>query len=235
MAFLLVAWAAALAPAAGARADEPAWGPHLVQRPPRHDAVRWTDGFWAEKARLLREVSLWEIQRALQNPENAAVLANFRTAAGMREDKHLGTNWGDGDCYKWLEAVARVYGATRDDRLDRLLEDWIAVIAKAQAPDGYISMNVQLTEKTRFANPHHHEMYNMGHLLTAAAVHHRMTGKDSFLAVARGPVVYCLESPDVPDGAAVADVALPAGGDRGQSRGFREQEGPCAESEHYSS
>ena len=185
IAFLLVAWAAALMPAAGTEAADVAWGPHLVQRPPRHDAVRWTDGFWAEKARLLREVSLGEVQRALETPENAAVLSNFRVAAGLEKGKHLGTNWGDGDCYKWLEAVARVYGATRDERLGRLLDDWVAVIAKAQAPDGYISMNVQLTEKTRFAKPHHHELYNMGHLLTAAAVHHRMTGKDSFLAVGR--------------------------------------------------
>jgi DUF1680 family protein len=166
-------------------ARSPSWGPHLEMHPPAPGEVRWTDGLWAQRFRLLREVSLWEVQRALENPQNAAVLANFRVAAGLDKGKYLGKNWGDGDCYKWLEAVARVYGVTRDSRLDRLLDEWITVIARAQAPDGYISMNVQLTDMTRFANPHHHEMYNMGHLLTAAAVHHRMTGKDSFLAVAR--------------------------------------------------
>jgi len=163
----------------------PSWGPHLEMHPPAPGEVRWTDGFWAKRFHLLRDVSLWEVQRALEHPKNAAVLTNFRTAAGLREGKHLGKDWGDGDCYKWLEAVARVYGMTRDERLDRLLDEWIAVIARAQAPDGYISTNIQLTEKQRFANTHHHELYNMGHLLTAAAVHHRMTGKDSFLAVAR--------------------------------------------------
>ncbi len=181
---VLVAWAGCIA-GEGMAERAPAWGPHLRMRPPAPGEVRWTDGFWAEKVRLLREVSLWEVQRALETPENAAVLANFRTAAGLQEGKHLGTNWSDGDCYKWLEAVARVYGATRDGRLDRLLDEWIAVIAKAQAPDGYLSTNIQLTDKERLAKPHHHELYNMGHLLTAAAVHHRMTGKDTFLAVAR--------------------------------------------------
>ena len=188
--------------AAGAEAAaDPAWGPHLLQCPPRHDAVRWTGGFWGDKARLCREVSLWEVQRALTNPKNAAVLANFRVAAGLEKGTRRGTDWGDGDCYKWLEAVAHVYGATRDERLDRLLDGWIAVIAKAQAPDGYISTNIQLTGRKRFANPHHHELYNMGHLLTAAAVHHRVTGKDNFLAVARrlGDFLYRTFGPRPPE------------------------------------
>ncbi len=32
---------------------------------------------------------------------------------------------------------------------------------------------------------HDHELYNMGHLMTAACIHHRVTGKDSFLKMAR--------------------------------------------------
>jgi DUF1680 family protein len=43
---------------------------------------------------------------------------------------------------------------------------------------------VQLTEKERWQRREHHELYNMGHLLTAACVHHRVTGKDSFLRIA---------------------------------------------------
>jgi len=125
------------------------------------------------------------VRQALSNPRNAAVLENFRVAAGLKKGGHRGTNWSDGDCYKWLEAVAHVYAATGDQALDSLMDEWIAVIAKAQEPDGYLSTNIQLTGKGRLANPHNHEMYNMGHLLTAASVHHRATGKESFLKVAR--------------------------------------------------
>jgi len=187
---LFVATAAvALAPILAAAQDRPAadgpLSPHARLRSPGAGDVKWTDGFWAEKFRLCRDAMIPGIRQALSNPRNAAVLENFRVAAGLRKGKHRGTNWSDGDCYKWLEAVAHVYAATGDEALDRLMDEWIAVIAKAQAPDGYLSTNIQLTDKRRLANPHHHEMYNMGHLLTAACVHHRATGKESFLKVAR--------------------------------------------------
>jgi len=149
------------------------------------DAVKWTRGFWAERFALCRNVMILGLRRALQNPRNAAVLSNFRVAAGLVRGRHRGTNWSDGDCYKWLEALAYVYAVIGDKKLARLMDEWIEVIAKAQAPDGYLSTNIQLTDKKRWQNTHHHELYNMGHLLTAACVHHRATGKESFLNIAK--------------------------------------------------
>ena len=57
-------------------------------------------------------------------------------------------------------------------------------IARAQAADGYISTAVQITGKQRWAYSVYEELYNMGHLMTAACVHHRATGKRDFLDVA---------------------------------------------------
>ena len=52
--------------------------------------------------------------------------------------------------------------------------------------DGYISTQIQLDPaKKRWENLNHHELYNMGHLMTAASVHAQATGKQTFLAVAR--------------------------------------------------
>ena len=183
----LVGLAAAAHAAAGGRAGvtDTSQSPFAKLSSVAMGEARWTEGFWADKFELCRSAILPTIQRALSNPKNAAVLANFRVAAGVEKGPHRGTNWSDGDCYKWLETLAHVYRATRDETLDRLMDEWIDLIAKAQAPDGYLSTNIQLTTKGRYANPHHHEMYNMGHLLTAACIHHRVTGKDSFLAVAR--------------------------------------------------
>ena len=77
-------------------------------------------------------------------------------AAGLAKGKHLGTGWGDGDCYKFIEACAWVFGATGDEKLDKLMDRWIGVIAKAQEADGYLSTNIQLTAKKRWQQRHHH-------------------------------------------------------------------------------
>jgi len=159
--------------------------PHVKLRCVDLDDVRWTKGFWAQRFELCRRVMIPGVERALHHPQNAASLDNFLAAAGLRQGEHRGRDWSDGDCYKWLEAVAHVYAVTKDESLDKLMDHWIEIIAKAQAADGYLSTNIQLSDKQRLVNPHFHEMYNMGHLLTAACIHHRATGKDSFLRVAR--------------------------------------------------
>jgi len=174
-----------LCAAAGTHVADTSSSPHAKLRSLPVEAVRWTDGFWAERFERCRTVTLPEMEKALHHPNNAACLDNFAVAAGLAKGKHRGTFWGDGDCYKWLEAVAYVFAVTRDPKLDRLMDQYIDLIAKAQEPDGYICTQIQLTDKQRWQHRHHHELYNMGHLLTAACIHHRATGKDTFLAVAR--------------------------------------------------
>jgi DUF1680 family protein len=159
--------------------------PHVEFRNVDLEAVRWTEGFWAERFELCRHVTIPALMQVMQKPDNSANFRNFRIAAGLVEGKFFGNDWGDGDCYKLVEAVAAMYEVTRDPELDRWMDRWIEVIGKAQAPDGYISTQIQLTGRRRWEDLHRHELYNMGHLLTAACVHYRATGKDSFLSIAR--------------------------------------------------
>lgn len=168
--------------------------PHARLQSLEPGQVRWTEGFWEKKFDLCQRAIIPSMRRALDEPENGAVFRNFYVAAGLAPGEHLGTNWSDGDCYKWMEAVAHIYGVTRDPAFDRTLDQEIEVIAKAQAGDGYICTQTQLNpEKERWAARGFHELYNMGHLMTAASVHHRVTGKDSFTAVARKLADYLYE------------------------------------------
>jgi len=153
-------------------------------------SVCWTTGFWAEKFDLCRKTIIPNMRHAMDVPENGAVFKNFYVAAGLEEGTHMGRYWSDGDCYKWLEAVAHVYGVTGDEELDRVMDELIEVIGKAQAPDGYLSTQIQLTDKGRWQNLHHHELYNMGHLMTAASIHHRVTGKNNLLDIAKKVAEY---------------------------------------------
>ena len=186
MRLLLVAAIAALL--LSCRAAGPAGDSAAPCAPPRAvdvAEVRWTEGFWAERFDLcLREV-IPAVERALLDPGNSERLENLRIAAGLAEGPYRGTDWSDGDCYKWLEALAYAWAVTRDPGLDRKMDEWVAVIARAQAPDGYLSTNIQLNpRKKRWQSVQHHALYNMGHLITAACAHHRATGKDSLLKVA---------------------------------------------------
>ena len=159
--------------------------PHCKLKALPSSAVCWTSGFWADRFELCHKAIIPSMRTALEDPKNSAFLENFHVVAGLTDGKHTGTMWSDGDCYKWMEAVAYVYGVTHDEELNRQLDDLIEVIGKAQEDDGYICTQIQLTDKKRWEKFAHHELYNMGHLMTTASVHHRVTGKDSFLTIAR--------------------------------------------------
>ena len=108
--------------------------PHAAMTGPALGQSRWTGGFWADRFELCHRTILPSMRRALEDPSNKARLAYFRIAAGLEEGAHEGTNWSDGDCYKWLEAMAHVYGATRDPELDLQMDEVIGWIAAAQEP-----------------------------------------------------------------------------------------------------
>lgn len=118
-------------------------------------------------------------------------LQNFRIAAGIDQGRPRGAPFNDGDFYKWLEGACTMQAATKDAALDRRIDEIIAVIARAQRADGYIHTPVIIrarngdTNAAPFADRNNFEMYNMGHLMTTAVVHHRATGKTNLLTVAR--------------------------------------------------
>ena len=109
----------------------------------------------------------------------------------MSEGRYRGAQWNDGDFYKWIEAVCAVQAVEPDPEWDRRLDDIIAVIGKAQRDDGYIHTPVLIAARNGdataapFADRFNFEMYNMGHLMTAACRHHEVTGKATLLDIAR--------------------------------------------------
>ena len=153
-------------------------------------AVQWTDGFWAQKFDLCHKKMIPNMWRLLEDPQISHAYDNFQVAAGLKQGRHRGPQWHDGDFYKWLEAAAFVYGITRDEKLNRQMDHIIDVIGKAQRDDGYIHTPVIISQRQRnsqrseFQNRLDFETYNMGHLMTCACTHYRATGKASMLHTA---------------------------------------------------
>lgn len=163
---------------------------HVRLRSVDIDAVRWTDGFWADRFEVCRKVMIPNMWRLLEDPNISHAYENFLVAAGERQGRHHGPKWHDGDFYKWLEAVAFVYGTTRDEELDRRIDRIIETIGKVQREDGYIHTPVVIAQRQHqaeageFRNRLDFETYNMGHLMTCACTHYRATGKTKLLRIA---------------------------------------------------
>lgn len=154
------------------------------------DAVMWTDGFWAERFGVYKDSMILNMWRTLNDPEVAHAYRNFEIAAGKAEGSHKGPPFHDGDFYKWFEGVASIYALTKDPKLDQMMDSIIVTLAEVQRADGYIHTPVNIEENKRthgevaFDNRLNFETYNLGHLMTAACVHYRATGKENMLDMA---------------------------------------------------
>jgi len=168
--------------------------PYVKLRSIDIDSVRWTDGFWADRFRWSHEIVIPNMWRLLQDPNISHAYENFLVAAGLKEGRHRGPKWHDGDFYKWFEAASFVYAVSRDEELNRQMDRIIEVIGRAQRADGYIHTPVIISERQQpsqtgeFKNRLDFETYNMGHLMTCACIHYRSTGKDNLLNIAKKTV-----------------------------------------------
>jgi DUF1680 family protein len=175
-----------LVTAAGGQPPHEKFAKHALLRPLEPTAVQWTNGFWGHRYQQCRQVIVPHMWKVMNLPDNAATFQDLRKAAGLiNSNGPGGVKWSDGDCHKLVEAMARLFEQNREVQLEEWMDEAIAAIAQAQEPDGYLSSWVQLSDEERWADLHNHELYNMGHLMTAASVHYRATGKDSYLQVAR--------------------------------------------------
>lgn len=152
--------------------------------------VAWTKGFWADRFNVCHHTMLPNMWDIFDNPGLSHAYRNFEIAAGLKEGEHKDPPFFDGDMYKWLEGVAAVYAVTKDPKLDAMMDRFIETIRLSQREDGYLHTATIVADKNNpgakkgFEERLHFETYNMGHLMTAACVHYRATGKRNLLDIA---------------------------------------------------
>ena len=93
----------------------------------------------------------------------------------------------DSDVAKVLEGMARDLCIHPDPKAEEALERYVAIVAAAQQPDGYLNSHFTLVEpdKRWTSLQYQHELYCAGHLIEAAVAHFEATGRRTFLDVAR--------------------------------------------------
>lgn len=153
-------------------------------------AVRMTGGFWASRQRLMTDVTIPYMERILRDEvpgaEKSHAIANFRLAAGEETGAFYGMVFQDSDVAKWLEAAAYSLALKPDAELRRRVEETVALIARAQQPDGYLGTYFTVKEpQNRWKNLLEcHELYCAGHMMEAACALHEALGDDALLRVA---------------------------------------------------
>ena len=163
--------------------------------------VQMNDGFWLPRIETNRTVS---IPSAFRECEKNGRFDNFMLAAINNGNYHPSPSthhptehqgdfsFDDTDPYKVIEGASYSLAVHYDRRLDEYLDSVIALIAKAQEDDGYLTTCVtnKCTRLSGWWGTHKwekinsHELYNSGHLIESAVAHFRATGKRNFLNVA---------------------------------------------------
>lgn len=158
--------------------------------------VVWEDGLYKERFDTCAATVVPHLQNMFESKDISHVLENFKIAAGDVPGEFDGTVFGDGDFYKWMEAAVYTAVATDNRELLDKLEEYITLIGRAQQKDGYISTKQIIGEKNhtaaRMGDINDFEVYNFGHLFTSACLYKRVTGRDSFLKIARKAADYLI-------------------------------------------
>ena len=151
--------------------------------------VKWTKGFWAERFKVCKDSMVPHLWNTYTSNDICYAFQNFKIAASLDTGRFRGPSFHDGDFYKTLEALASMYASTKDEKLNAIMDQAISVIAKAQKEDGYIYTKSIIEHRksgqvAMFDDKLSFEAYNFGHLMTAACVHFRATGKRTLLNIA---------------------------------------------------
>ena len=142
--------------------------------------------FWGQRLQQLREVIVpfqWKILNdEIPGAPRSHALENFRIAAGYSAGEFYGMVFQDSDVAKLIEATSYCLLNYHDPDLERLLDDSVNLVMKAQQPDGYLNTYFIIKEpEKRWTNlRENHELYTAGHMIEAAIAHYQVTGKTNF-------------------------------------------------------
>lgn len=151
--------------------------------------VRIEAGLLSDVARKVMDIVIpyqWEILNdRVEGAAPSRCVHNFKIAAGEAEGEFEGYVFQDSDLAKWLEAAAYSLMLRPDEQLERTCDDLIALIGRAQQPDGYLNTYYTVKEPgKRWTNLRDcHELYCAGHMMEAACAYYEATGKRELLDI----------------------------------------------------
>src|SRR5215510_7614789 len=169
-------------------------------RRPRHlpvafTAVQLDDRLWAPRQRVVRERTVPFLYGQMVKIGTIEALDVTKPPGPLafpyrRNNTSTSVMYWDSDIAKWIETASYTLTRHPDAKLDELIDEVVAKIAKAQEPDGYFNSFCQRREPARKCTNLRdwHELYCLGHMIEAAVGHNQATGKTNLLDIVRRQV-----------------------------------------------
>jgi DUF1680 family protein len=178
---------------AAPQTEAAAFGP--PHQPVPFTAVELTDRLWSSRQRVVRERTVPFLYRQMEKIgtfEALDVTAPPGPLAFPYRKNGTSTSvmYWDSDIAKWIESASYTLATRPDPALEARIDEVIALIAKAQRPDGYFNSFFQRREPAKcWTNLRDwHELYCAGHMIEAAVAHARATGKSNLLDIVKRQV-----------------------------------------------
>ena len=143
-----------------------------------------TSGFWHDRLEVNAQRAIFHQWEQL---EASGCIENFRIVTGDVDGFREGWFFADSDAYKWLDAASQIYASYPNPQLGSVMDELIALLERAQQPDGYIFTYNQIHfPGMRWVNLQiEHELYCHGHLIEAGVSHFENTARTDMLNIAR--------------------------------------------------
>ena len=138
-----------------------------------------TGGFWADKQKLNREVTIHSVYNRFKDTGRFDAF-KLDWKDGDPNQPHI---FWDSDIAKWLESAAYITDKTPSPDLEKIIDEVVDLIEKNRWDDGYFNICYTLFQpEDRFTARYDHELYCAGHLLEGAIAYFETTGKRQFLS-----------------------------------------------------
>ena len=139
-----------------------------------------TGGFWADKQKLNREVTINSVYNRFKDTGRFDAF-KLDWKDGDPNQPHI---FWDSDIAKWMESAAYITEKTPSPELEKIIDEVVDLIEAKRWDDGYFNICYTLFQpEDRFTARYDHELYCAGHLMEAAVAYYNATGKDKFLKI----------------------------------------------------
>ena len=158
---------------------------------PGCNQVKITGGFWKDRLDLFRQVTVNDVFDKFEKDRGGA-FNNYRRVIDGKSGYHAGPPWYDGLIMESIRGASDFLAGQYDGELDKRLDGYISLVARAQDAigDGFANTYTTLMHPDKRWGENggnllwYHDLYDAGCLAEAGIHHYRATGKTALLTVA---------------------------------------------------